>query len=106
MRIAAIVASAACALAASTIAFGQTYPAKPIRIIAPFPPGGSVDLVARVLANELAKPLGQQVAGGFVVIDYFDAVTVLDPHGQTAPDIAAASDHDAFDRPLQVTQLA
>jgi len=51
---AAAILSSACALA-------QTYPAKPIRIIAPFPPGGSVDSVARMVANELTKPLGQQV---------------------------------------------
>ena len=56
-----IVAGAACALALSSGVFAQTYPAKPIRIISPFPPGGSVDLVARMLANDLAKPLGQQV---------------------------------------------
>ena len=37
------------------------YPVKPIRIIAPFPPGGSVDSVARLVANDLAKPLGQQI---------------------------------------------
>jgi tripartite-type tricarboxylate transporter receptor subunit TctC len=45
------------------VAVAQTasYPTKTIRIIAPFPPGGSVDSVARLLANELAKPLAQQI---------------------------------------------
>ncbi|MGZ5708318.1 MAG: Bug family tripartite tricarboxylate transporter substrate binding protein [Burkholderiales bacterium] len=42
-------------------AFAAEYPAKPVRIITPFPPGGSVDLVARVLAIDLSKPLGQQI---------------------------------------------
>jgi tripartite-type tricarboxylate transporter receptor subunit TctC len=42
-------------------AFAAEYPAKPIRIIAPFPPGGSVDFIARLLGNDLAKPLGQQI---------------------------------------------
>jgi tripartite-type tricarboxylate transporter receptor subunit TctC len=52
----------ACLFAASGLACAQTaYPAKPIRIISPFPPGGSVDTVARLLANDLAKPLGQQI---------------------------------------------
>jgi tripartite-type tricarboxylate transporter receptor subunit TctC len=47
---------------ASGLALAQApYPAKPIRIISPFPPGGSVDTVARLLANDLAKPLGQQI---------------------------------------------
>jgi tripartite-type tricarboxylate transporter receptor subunit TctC len=49
-----LVCSAACAFAAE-------YPAKAVRIISPFPPGGSVDLVARLLGAELSKPLGQQV---------------------------------------------
>ena len=46
--------TAACACAAE-------YPAKPVRIITPFPPGGSVDLVARLIGADLSKPLGQQV---------------------------------------------
>src|SRR5687768_14848383 len=37
------------------------YPSKPIRIISPFPPGGSVDTVARLIGAELTKSLGQQV---------------------------------------------
>src|SRR6476620_3444460 len=49
-------------LAAAGSALAQSgYPAKTIRIISPFPPGGSVDSVARLVANELAKPLGQQI---------------------------------------------
>jgi tripartite-type tricarboxylate transporter receptor subunit TctC len=42
-------------------AFAADYPTKPVRIITPFPPGGSVDLVARLLGTDLSKPLGQQV---------------------------------------------
>jgi len=42
-------------------AFAAEYPAKAVRIITPFPPGGSVDLVARVIGADLSKPLGQQV---------------------------------------------
>ena len=39
----------------------QAYPAKPIKLIAPYPPGGGVDTVARLLAERLAPRLGQQV---------------------------------------------
>jgi len=37
------------------------YPTKAVRIVTPFPPGGSVDLVARLIGADLTKPLGQQV---------------------------------------------
>ena len=38
----------------------QTWPNKPVKIIAVFPPGGSVDTVARILSFQLSKQLGQQ----------------------------------------------
>jgi tripartite-type tricarboxylate transporter receptor subunit TctC len=41
--------------------FAQTYPGKPIRIIAPFAPGGGIDFIARVAAQKMTETLGQQV---------------------------------------------
>src|SRR3954451_1113870 len=51
---------AALALAASA-AFAQGYPTKPIRAIVPWPAGGTVDGVARVLGPKLAERLGQPI---------------------------------------------
>ena len=51
-------------LAAAVLTFAahaQTYPAKPVRIIVPFPPGGATDLVTRILAQKLTEAWGQQV---------------------------------------------
>ena len=39
----------------------QPYPSKSIRLIVPFPPGGSVDLVARLVSPKLSESLGQQI---------------------------------------------
>ena len=39
----------------------QTWPAKPIRLMVPFPPGGSTDIVARIVAQKLSERLGQSI---------------------------------------------
>ena len=43
------------------VAQSQTYPVKPIRFIAPFPPGGTTDVVARLVAQKLGDAVGKQV---------------------------------------------
>jgi len=63
----------------------QTYPNRPIRVIVPQPPGGGFDLVARVLAEPLARVMGNPVvvenrAGGGTIIGT-EAVAKADPDG-------------------------
>jgi tripartite-type tricarboxylate transporter receptor subunit TctC len=48
-------------LALTTAAAAQEYPTKPIRLIIPFPPGGSNDVVGRLFATHLSERLGKQV---------------------------------------------
>jgi tripartite-type tricarboxylate transporter receptor subunit TctC len=55
------------ALSIVTAAGAQEYPNKPIRVIVPFPPGGLVDTVARLISSKLADALGQH--GLPVVVD-------------------------------------
>jgi tripartite-type tricarboxylate transporter receptor subunit TctC len=43
------------------VAAAQTYPSQPIRLIAPFPPGGSVDITARLIAEPLGAQLGTRI---------------------------------------------
>ena len=54
----AAVAMVACG--ASSLATAQTYPVKPIRIVSPFPAGGVNDIIARITAQKMVAPLGQQ----------------------------------------------
>jgi tripartite-type tricarboxylate transporter receptor subunit TctC len=50
-------------LAATGAALAQAWPAKPVTLLVPFPPGGSTDAIARVLGNKLQERLG----GSFVI---------------------------------------
>jgi len=63
----------ACALCAAAPALSQQYPARPIRFIVPFPPGGTLDITARIMQPKLSESLGQPIvienrggAGGVV----------------------------------------
>jgi tripartite-type tricarboxylate transporter receptor subunit TctC len=59
-----IAGAAVCALTAGPAAgqaAAQTYPNKPIRLIAPFPPGGSSDILARILGQKLTEAWGQRI---------------------------------------------
>ena len=64
------------ALALCAPALAQSYPAKPIRFLVPFPPGGSADLMVRAIAPRIGDKLGQPVvvenragAGGMIGVD-------------------------------------
>src|SRR2546430_6598156 len=56
-----LLAAAGVLLALTTAAAAQDYPSKPVRLIIPFPPGGSNDVVGRLIATHLSERLGKQV---------------------------------------------
>src|SRR5690348_13678547 len=56
VRTAALIA----ALFVPAISFAQAYPAKTVRVVIPWPPGGSNDIVGRMVAQKLSEAMGQQ----------------------------------------------
>jgi tripartite-type tricarboxylate transporter receptor subunit TctC len=76
-----------CGSALPVAAQSQPYPAKPVRIIVPFPPGGGVDVVARVVGRKLTDTLVQPVIvenrGGAAATLGADVVAKAAPDGYT-----------------------
>ena len=48
-------------LTGATEANAQSYPSRPITLVVPFPPGGSTDAAARIMAERMRSPLGQSI---------------------------------------------
>ena len=81
-----LTAVAAVSIAPAVLA-QPAYPSKPVRIVVPFPPGGTNDIVARLMGNELSKAMGQQFLidnrGGASGVIGAEAVSKSPPDGYT-----------------------
>jgi tripartite-type tricarboxylate transporter receptor subunit TctC len=107
---AGVVALGLCVLGAGVApspALSQAYPSKPVRLIVPFPPGGGVDFIGRIVGQKLGDRLNQQViidnragANGIVGLD---ALKASPPDGYT---IAAASAGPLTVNPFIYTKLS
>jgi tripartite-type tricarboxylate transporter receptor subunit TctC len=87
LRIVLLVPALTAGLLCSTLTFAQTYPAKPIRVVIPWPPGGSNDIVGRIIAQQVSASLGQQLIidnrGGAAGTIGSDVVAKSVPDGYT-----------------------
>jgi tripartite-type tricarboxylate transporter receptor subunit TctC len=95
-RLLAILVGTVCLGAIPSVALAQAYPSKPIKMIVPFPAGGTTDIVARIVAQRMSESMGQPVlvdnrggAGGAIGADLVakaapDGYTIL-MHNITFP---------------------
>jgi tripartite-type tricarboxylate transporter receptor subunit TctC len=93
-----LIATAALLVALAVPTHAQNYPNRAIRIMVGFPPGGNVDIIARMLAHEMEKSLGQSMvvenragAGGAVAAE---AVARSEPDGHTL--LVVPASHPAY----------
>jgi tripartite-type tricarboxylate transporter receptor subunit TctC len=114
MRVCGVGVFVALVLSAAFTAHAQTFPAKPVRIIVPFPPGGTTDQIARIVQPRFSEFLGQQViidnkggAGGSIgaaeaakaAPDGYTLLMVFDTHAVNqhlytqAPDVLKVLEH-------------
>ena len=96
MKLAACCAAAILAFCAAAPAFGQEWPAKTVRVVVPFPPGGGTDTVARPLSAKLSAMSGQQ----FIIDNRGGA------GGTLGAAIAAKSPNDGYTLLLAPVHLA
>lgn len=101
LRAAAVTVAAAIVATGSAPVAAQTFPTKPVRIVVPFAPGGSTDVLARAVAQRMTEPFGHQVtvdnrpgantivgadivakapADGHTLLMTIDATFVINPH--------------------------
>jgi tripartite-type tricarboxylate transporter receptor subunit TctC len=93
-RVTSVWAVAVAVALGSGLAAAQTYPSKPVRLIIPFPPGGSNDIVGRLVGTQLSQRLGKQVvvdnragAGGVLGTE---TAAKAEPDGHTLLLVSAA----------------
>jgi tripartite-type tricarboxylate transporter receptor subunit TctC len=112
-------AAAVLAMAGGAPAHAQSYPNKAVRIVVPYPPGGAVDLLARLLGNKFTESLGQPFiidnrpgAGGNIGVDVVakaapDGYTILINTNGTAisPALYSNLPYDVSRDLLPVTQI-
>src|SRR5262249_3599399 len=82
-----LLAPAPLLMALTAASAAQDYPTKPVRMIIPFPPGGSNDVVGRLIATHLGERLGKQGGGG---------KRGAGAGGVVGSEVAANSPHDGY----------